>query len=431
MDDHQEIFSPQTCFAAAFYELEKLRAKQELCDVVVRLEGREFHAHKVILIACCPYFEAMFLSGMTECRQRVVDLQGVHPDAFSAILGLFYTGKVTISKENVQTILSASSIFQLEDLKNACANFLAKQLAPFNCLGIKAFAEAYGCPALADQAWKHTLRKFVDVSSTEEFVQLDLARVCQLLACDHIKVTSEEQVFDAALRWIEHNRTHRVKYTAELLRLIRLPLLPLPVLVDKVKCHHLIEDDLECRNLLDDALISYHLLPERRGRIPVERTRPRCCHYDMGVLYAVGGLSSVRGNLSSVERYDPQKSTWESSKGMTTLRSRVGVAVVDRKLYAFGGYDGSSRLCTVECFDPEKDEWSMKSPMSTRRSALSIAVLGKDIYVIGGYDGNTSLSSVEIYNVPCDKWRSCAGMTTCRSAAGAAMLEGLIYVVGK
>ena len=311
----EETFSPQSSFTVAFSKFERLRTKQELCDVVVRLEGREFHAHKVILIACCPYFEAMFLSGMSECRQKVVDLQGVHPDAFRAILGFFYTGKVTINKENVQTILSASSIFQLEDLKNACANFLAKHLAPCNCLGIKVFAEAYGCPALAERAWKHTLIKFVDVSSTEEFVQLDLAHVCQLLACDHIKVTSEEQVFDAALRWIEHNHTQRVKYTAQLLRLVRLPLLPLTVLVDKVKCHRLIEDDLECRNLLDDALISYHLLPERRDKIPVERTRPRCCHYDMGVLYAVGGLSSVRGNLSSVERYSHtcacMKSTWK------------------------------------------------------------------------------------------------------------------------
>ena len=52
-------------------------------------------------------------------------------------------------------------------------------------------------------------------------------------------------------------------------------------------------------------------------------------------------------------RYDPQKSTWELSKAMATLRSRVGVAVVDRKLFAFGGYDGSSRLHTVECYDPE------------------------------------------------------------------------------
>lgn len=34
--------------------------------------------------------------------------------------------------------------------------------------------------------------------------------------------------------------------------------------------------------------------------------------------------------------------------------------------------------------------------MSTRRSALSIAVLDKYVYVIGGYDGNTSLNSVEM-----------------------------------
>lgn len=52
-------------------------------------------------------------------------------------------------------------------------------------------------------------------------------------------------------------------------------------------------------------------------------------------------------------RFDPEKSAWESSKAMTTLRSRVGVAVVDRKLFAFGGYDGSSRLFTVECYNPE------------------------------------------------------------------------------
>ena len=38
---------------------------------------------------------------------------------------------------------------------------------------------------------------------------------------------------------------------------------------------------------------------------------------------------------------------------MATLRSRVGVAVVDKKLYAFGGYDGTSRLATVECYDPQ------------------------------------------------------------------------------
>ena len=302
MDVQEVVFSPEGCFTAAFAKLERLRAQQELCDVILRLEGREFHAHKVLLIACCPYFQAMFLSGMSESRQRVVELQGVHPDAFHAILGLFYTGQISISKDNVQIILSAASIFQLEALKTACANFLVKQLAPCNSLGIRAFAQAYGCTRLAEQAWKHTLLKFTEVSSCEEFHQLSINEVCQLLASDNIKVTSEEQVFDAALHWIEHNPTQRSKHTALLLRQVRLPLLPLAVLADKVKCHRLVEGDLECRNLLDEALISYHLLPDRRASIPAERMRPRCCHYDMGVVYAVGGLSSVPGNLSSVER---------------------------------------------------------------------------------------------------------------------------------
>ena len=38
---------------------------------------------------------------------------------------------------------------------------------------------------------------------------------------------------------------------------------------------------------------------------------------------------------------------------MLTLRSRIGVAAVDGLLYAFGGYDGTSRLQTVECYDPK------------------------------------------------------------------------------
>lgn len=57
--------------------------------------------------------------------------------------------------------------------------------------------------------------------------------------------------------------------------------------------------------------------------------------------------------------------------------------------------------CCAFTFNLQKDEWSLKSPMSTRRSALSIAVLDKDVYVIGGYDGNASLSSVEVLVCTC------------------------------
>ena len=51
-------------------------------------------------------------------------------------------------------------------------------------------------------------------------------------------------------------------------------------------------------------------------------------------------------------RFDSSTGIWEESGPMLTLRSRVGVAVVNKKLFAFGGYDGSSRLSTVECYCP-------------------------------------------------------------------------------
>lgn len=97
-----------------------------------------------------------------------------------------------------------------------------------------------------------------------------------------------------------------------------------------------------------------------------------------------------------VSRFDSSKGQWQLSKSMQTLRSRVGVAVVDGKLYAFGGYDGTSRLCTVECYDPQRDEWQLRSSMNTRRSAMSIAVHGHDVHIIGGYDGSSSLYTVEV-----------------------------------
>jgi kelch-like protein 1/4/5 len=52
---------------------------------------------------------------------------------------------------------------------------------------------------------------------------------------------------------------------------------------------------------------------------------------------------------------------------MSTPRSTVGVAVLDGKLYAVGGRDGSSCLNSVECYDPHTNRWTLVSPMLKRR----------------------------------------------------------------
>lgn len=53
---------------------------------------------------------------------------------------------------------------------------------------------------------------------------------------------------------------------------------------------------------------------------------------------------------------------------MLTRRIGVGVAVLNRLLYAVGGFDGTNRLNSAECYYPERDEWRMITPMNTIRS---------------------------------------------------------------
>lgn len=296
------MYKPRDHFSDIFVRLSKLRKADQLCDITIIISDKAFRAHKVVLISASPYFEAMFLSGLAESNQESVILKNIEPDAFEAILHMMYDGKIMITVGTVQSILCAASIFQIDHLRQACSEFMTKQLSPHNCLGIKAFAEAHGCYELMKLAHRHSLSRFTEVSNSEEFLLLDINQVTELLKRDDLRINNEEEVFDAAVGWINHSIETRASYMPHLLRLVRLPLLTPTVLADKVRSNSLISSNFECRDLLDEALISYHLLPERRESIPAQRTTVRRCFYDMGIIYAVGGLNSLGGTLSSVER---------------------------------------------------------------------------------------------------------------------------------
>lgn len=60
-----------------------------------------------------------------------------------------------------------------------------------------------------------------------------------------------------------------------------------------------------------------------------------------GKLYVIGGSDGTQ-SLCSTEIYDPETNTWMPGPPMTTCRANVGVAVVNDKLYAVGGFSGKA-----------------------------------------------------------------------------------------
>lgn len=77
----------------------------------------------------------------------------------------------------MQVLLPASSLLQMVSVREACCNFLMRQLHPSNCLGIKSFADAHSCNELHKESHRFALHHFQDVVSTEEFLLLPVNEV--------------------------------------------------------------------------------------------------------------------------------------------------------------------------------------------------------------------------------------------------------------
>lgn len=63
---------------------------------------------------------------------------------------------------------------------------------------------------------------------------------------------------------------------------------------------------------------------------------------------------------------------------MTTARSTVGVAVLNGRIYAVGGRDGSACLNSVESYDPHTNKWTVNCPMLKRRGGEKL--IGYTVY---------------------------------------------------
>ncbi|XP_040501502.1 kelch-like protein 17 isoform X1 [Ursus maritimus] len=440
----------------AFVAMSRMRQRGLLCDIVLHVAAKEIRAHKVVLASCSPYFHAMFTNEMSESRQTHVTLHDIDPQALDQLVQFAYTAEIVVGEGNVQTLLPAASLLQLNGVRDACCKFLLSQLDPSNCLGIRGFADTHSCSDLLKAAHRYVLQHFVDVAKTEEFMLLPLKQVLELVSSDSLNVPSEEDVYRAVLSWVKHDVDARRQHVPRLMKCVRLPLLSRDFLLGHVDAESLVRHHPDCKDLLIEAL-KFHLLPEQRGVLGTSRTRPRRCEGAGPVLFAVAQAyltlhwshpvpthtySSVRlwrtpcggGSLFAIhgdcEAYDTRTDRWHVVASMSTRRARVGVAAVGNRLYAVGGYDGTSDLATVESYDPVTNTWQPEVSMGTRRSCLGVAALHGLLYAAGGYDGASCLNSAERYDPLMGTWTSIAAMSTRRRYVRVAMLDGNLYAVG-
>ncbi|XP_044855561.1 kelch-like protein 10 isoform X3 [Mauremys mutica] len=456
----------------------ELRLEGKLCDVVIKVNGLEFNAHKNILCSCSSYFRALFTSGWNNTEKRVYNIPGISPDMMKLIIEYAYTRTVPVTADNVERLLAAADQFNIMGIVRGCCEFLKSQLCLENCIGICKFTEYYHCPDLRQTAYMFILHNFEEmVKVSTEFLELSVNEFKDIIEKDELNVKQEDAVFEAILKWISHEPQTRKQYISVLLPKVRLALMHAEYFMNNVKMHDYVKDSEECKPVIINALKAMYDLnmngpsssdftnPLTRPRLPYailfaiggwsggsptnaietydaradrwvnvtcQQESPRAYHgaaYLKGYVYIIGGFDSV-DYFNSVKRFDPLKKTWHQVAPMHSRRCYVSVTVLNNFIYAMGGFDGYVRLNTAERYEPETNQWTLIAPMHEQRSDASATTLYGKVYICGGFNGNECLFTAEAYDAKTNQWTLIAPMRSRRSGIGVIAYGEHVYAVG-
>lgn len=134
----------------------RISRQSSLCDVeiVAGLDAsrKVQNAHRSVLAAASPYFNAMFTSDVLEAKRERIVIQSLDGDILASLLDFMYTGQIRVTNENVQELLIAGDMIELREVVEICTDHLVRQLEPSNAVGIYRFAADHNCLLLKEAA---------------------------------------------------------------------------------------------------------------------------------------------------------------------------------------------------------------------------------------------------------------------------------------
>ena len=373
----------------AFEVMNMLRHANKLCDVTLRTGTDTFKAHKIVLAAASPYFKAMFTAGMKESDMCDVPLQGINSCTLAVLIEFAYTAEIHVSEMNVCQLLPAATMFQMAHVVEACCTFLEHQLDPSNCIGIAEFAQSHGCQELHRKARDFIHQNFSDCSKHEEFLQLDASQLINMIKRDELNVRCESEVYNAVVRWVCYDEERRRPKLEHLLCAVR--------------CHFLTPVFLKEQLMYCDVLKRVPKCKDYLSRIFQDLTLHKKCNVNRRkpcappVIYTAGGY--LRHSLSNFECYNPETNEWYKLTDLPMPRSGLAAAVVHGMFFAVGGRnnspEGNVDSSSVDCFDPFTTMWRKCCDMSLPRNRVGVGVIDGRLYAVGGSHGSTHHNGVE------------------------------------
>ncbi|XP_035667935.1 kelch repeat and BTB domain-containing protein 8-like [Branchiostoma floridae] len=445
-----------------FRELNDLRKRAELTDVVLEVERTSFPCHRAVLASCSPYFRGMFTSGYAEAKQERVSIQKVTKEAMATILGYAYTGCLRTAPDQVQAVMSAARLLQVDFVYQKAAEYMKDHLDVFNCTDVLMYTDMLGDLPLQEVSGRFIASKFNQVVLQSSFLQLSLPLLQRVLNRDDLMANSEEVIVEAAFRWIDFKQEERLQHLPDICKSLRRTFISSDKLVElESKCQstnsELVYSDSTTQRVgmtrtemqiavLREASTEFPLYTRcfdlSRGtrytmNMPANLECFTMIGTDEGELYLAGGvIIEAGGTCTATNKWGERKffqynhllNTWEPRCDMIGNRIRCSLVCLDGYIYAIG--DGRTNR-TAERYDPSRDQWicipTIPYPMPRAHSRMFSSVycavaLDDSIYVMGR-EGCYCFSTAD------NKWKKTADMLEAPGNPQAVTYRGRIYCV--
>ncbi|RUS72233.1 hypothetical protein EGW08_020006 [Elysia chlorotica] len=434
--------------------LNQLFSESLLCDFTIQAGEKCVDVHRCVLAACSPYFKAMLTVDMFENTKRTVLLQNVDSAVLQDLVKFMYTGYISINSSNVQSLLLAADMLQIQRLVQHCEEYMSSSLSTENCLDVLSFADFQNLIStdelIANNVFCHQLiSKFVQALSSGGHDP------CKEMFCStpRLGMHSRNMIvfsggafspndrsfccFDPvtlqSFYSIKHHPTFDFKFKLDFYRLLVTENNDIYVLGG------IFYDDYHFESGGGLAKGNVLVYSEQNGKWEdcASMDVPKCafgacCYKDK--IYVFGGYTAYPGHppLDHVSVYDASLDVWENLDSMPIGIAHQATTVFRNSAFLLGGIDaGGQYLNTIIQYHFAQDKWTLlSSEMPVPRAEASAFVNDNHIIVLGGSNNTGGITSVNIFDVDRLRWSYASDFPEERKFTSVCQGNGCLFVCG-
>ncbi|ESO09322.1 hypothetical protein HELRODRAFT_168289 [Helobdella robusta] len=273
--------------------MHSLWLEQTTCDVTIVANGGQIMAHQklrrnyttqVIMAAWSPTLASVFKQHSLQFEHTddpvTFNMTDYPCDVVADVINFMYTTDIHLELANVGMVVAVSRELDLSTLVNVCGDFLIKTCTPDQVL-LNYSVAANNNLRYAEEGFADVIaNSMIEVSEQKYFCYLPFERLYSFLT--HPKMCGREiDIFFAIVKWVDFNRSSRLKYSKDLLPLVRFQHMCMNDLSQKVEFSGWIFTNKETKDLLLNAY-KYHAMLSSGVTPPgdFKLDKPRCAPHN-------------------------------------------------------------------------------------------------------------------------------------------------------